>query len=492
MRRYKRILFCFIIISIIAFTAGCKSRETFVETTPTPTPSIDKQIKEVDSGPVRGGTLTLPVTPVDTLNPYRTKDRYVNYISFFIFESLFAQPKEGQVSPCLVDSWENEGDTLWTFKLRNDVFFHHGSALNSDDVKYTLKVLEGSGSPFYNTDITNNIEEFNVISHIQFEIRLKERDPDFLEKLTFPVLPQVMETQTTEYISGTGPYRFDSMDESMVRLRINEKWWQDSPPYLDSVVFRIYPKDSILDAFQNNEVDVSFINNVDFSKFDRRGDIGYQVYPDNMGVFVRVNPEGLFGQANRQKALFSYISFRLYDLNLGQIHYFDEFIDGPIDGEEFRNAMVASGLQWNEARGKYTHGGNPLQPITIVVPKQDMQKLHIANFLVNILQDVGIQANIQAVNADSVNKVIRSGKYDLSPVAEELKPWETLDETLKRMQEELGYGNDNSFILPLYRNQQAMLYNKHLRGEKNADFWNPYRGFTSWYKPLYVESSPEG
>lgn len=488
MHRFRKNIWFVIIINIFFLAAGCKARETFVDEPPTVTPSISKQVRMVDSGPVQGGTLTLPVTTVDNLDPYKATDRYVHLVSGFIFESLFVQTGEGETSPWLVQSWENQEYTLWTFHLKKDVYFHHGPTLSAYDVKYSLEVLGSSGSPFYNTEICNNIQQVNVVNSLQFEIQLKEPDPLLDQKLTFPILCQTMQNSSS-YVSGTGPYRYDSMDESQLTLRRFDKWWPETKAYIDTIVFKVYPEAQILDAFQNNEIDVGFVKNVDFSKYQYRGDINYQVYPDNKGNFIYVNPDSLFGQANRQDALFRYISSRLYDMNLGQVQYFDEYSESPLDVEDFRQVLIDTGLFWNEAQSSFFRSGSPLSPISIVVPKQDIQKLHTANFLVNILQDAGIKAQIQTVATQDVKRIIRSGSYDLTPMTEEIKPWESLTETLQRMQAELGYGAENSYILPLYRNQQAILFKNHIRGKKKAFYWNPYQGFASWYFPLTVESS---
>lgn len=488
MHRYRKATWLIIIFYILFIAAGCRARETSGSQDPDITPSIGRQVRQIDSGPVQGGTLTLPVTAIDTLDPYEARDRYVHLVSGFIFESLFVLTGEGETVPWLVESWENPEPNLWSFQLKKDVYFHHGTTLTAYDVKYSLEVLGSSGSSFYNTEIWANIDQVNVVNSFRLEILLKTPDPVFTHKLTFPILSRDMKSSST-YVSGTGPYRYDAMDESTLTLRRFDKWWSEKKAYIDTIVFRMYPEDQILDAFQNNEVDVGFVKNVDFSRYRRRSDLNYQVYPDNNGNFIFVNPDSVFGQANRQNALFRYISSRLYDMNLGQVQYFDEYSESPLDVEGFRQALVDTGLYWNENQKVFYRGGSPLGTVSIVVPKQDIQKLHTANFLVNILQDAGVKAQIQTVSTQDVKRIIRSGGYDLSPITEEIKPWESLEDTLSRMQTDLGYGARGSYILPLYRNQEAVLYKKHIRGEKKAFYWNPYQGFTTWYFPKTVESS---
>lgn len=491
MKKNRIIIAVISIVFICVFLAGCDSSQVFSEG-PDIIPSVpgvsvkpvDKQIKLIDSGPVHGGTLTLATTPIDSLNPLKTSSRYVNYISLFIYESLFVQASESNFEPWLVESYSHEGFLTWKFKLKSDVKFHNGKELTSYDVRYTIRELEKSNSPFYETNIIDNIKEFNIISSSQFEVILDKPDRSFIKKLVFPILQQTYEDKND--VTGTGPYRFDSMSESELKLVKNDKWWY-SEPYIENIVFKVYNEDEMLNAFQNNEIEAVFVKNVDFSKYQYRTDLDYRVFTSNESHFLYVNPDSVFGQFRRQEALFRYVAYRLHELNLGQVQYFEQYSEEPIDINGFREELIKSGLNYNEKDNKFTYYGRELDKILIVMPNQDLPKLHTANFLVNILSDAGIPADIITVNKNNYKREIRNGKYDLSPITDVLKPWEDLTDTLKRIQKDLGYGSDDSFILPLYRAQHAVLFKNSIRGEKNANYWNPYQGFYMWYKPILSE-----
>lgn len=126
--------------------SSCATSQVFVEgpdviphyPTITTTP-VDKQVRLVDSGPVHGGTLTLATTDIDSLNPFSTSSRYVNYISLFIYEPLFIQLSESKFESWLVDSYSHEEFTVWNFNLKKGVSFHNGRELTSYDVKYTIR-----------------------------------------------------------------------------------------------------------------------------------------------------------------------------------------------------------------------------------------------------------------------------------------------------------------------------------------------------------------
>ncbi len=482
---YKRVVYYIIMICITATIAGCQATETFrEEPVISAAPSLDRQVKLIDAGPSQSGSLILPADEIDNLNPYHTNNRYVIHIASFIYESLYVYSQENTVEPWLVTNCEQQDLSVWKFTLRDNVRFHHGQELTAYDVKHTFRVLESSDSPFYKTDIFNNIQEIIIISSREFEIKLKEPDELFTHKLIFPILSQTVENMDDDFISGTGPFQLESVDQSKVYLVRNDQWWQPGLPYLDSVQFTIMPEIEMIDAFQNNEIDITFVKNIDFSKLQHRTDIDYRVYPDSEGNFLYVNPNCLFGRENRQEALFRYVAYRVHDLGLGQVQYFEQYGESPFDVSEFRNELIKSGLTWNENRKMFTNKNRIPEKLSILVPEQDMQKLHTANFLVNILTDAGIQAEIKTADAQQVKNAIRNGNYDLSPVMEELKQWETLTDTLHRMQDELGYGKEHSYILPLYRNQQAILFKDYIRGEKASSFWNPYYGSWEWYMPV--------
>ena len=61
-----------------------------------------------------------------------------------------------------------------------------------------------------------------------------------------------------EDINGTGPYCFYSISDTELKLTKNDDWWYSSS-YFDKVVFKIYNEDEMLDAFQDNKVDITFV-----------------------------------------------------------------------------------------------------------------------------------------------------------------------------------------------------------------------------------------
>jgi peptide/nickel transport system substrate-binding protein len=56
-----------------------------------------------------------------------------------IFETLVKKDEDGNIVPCLAESWEQIDDVTIRFKLRDDVYFHNGDKLTAEDVVFSIQ-----------------------------------------------------------------------------------------------------------------------------------------------------------------------------------------------------------------------------------------------------------------------------------------------------------------------------------------------------------------
>ena len=115
-------------------------------------PSARAQQKKV----VRYGIYMTDI-PLTTGQPDRGAYAYV-YTSLTIYDPLVAweldvTDRPGKMIPGLATEWSvNEADkTLWTFKLREGVKFHDGSAFNADAVIWNLDKIFNKDCPQFDT-----------------------------------------------------------------------------------------------------------------------------------------------------------------------------------------------------------------------------------------------------------------------------------------------------------------------------------------------------
>lgn len=180
-----------------------------------------------------------------------------------LFDGLVELNDSLKIVPGLAQSWSISEDGLrYRFKLRNDVYFHHDTAvfgskgsrkLVAEDVAFSFKRIlnDDLASPgrwiFQRVD-TSSDSAFVAVNDSTFEIRLKAPFPPFLGLLTTQygnILPQeAIDYYGAEFRSkpvGTGPFKFSFwMEDVALVFHKNPNYWKkndegEALPYLDAV-----------------------------------------------------------------------------------------------------------------------------------------------------------------------------------------------------------------------------------------------------------------
>jgi peptide/nickel transport system substrate-binding protein len=69
-------------------------------------------------------------------------------LKLLIYRALLSYDTDGQLRGELAESWGQDGDNVWVFKLR-DAVFHNGAKVTSDDVKWTIEQVAADKSTGY-------------------------------------------------------------------------------------------------------------------------------------------------------------------------------------------------------------------------------------------------------------------------------------------------------------------------------------------------------
>jgi peptide/nickel transport system substrate-binding protein len=168
------------------------------------------------------------------------------------------------VKPMLAESWYWHNSTKISFKIREDVFFHDGTRLDANAVKWNFERLvyfcNASGtltanltaalpsSLYYLNNGTFLFNHFEVPSKYNFTIYLNSQFNALLDLLTYipTCICSPSSTPTNRYIDmaseklvGTGPFKYMYYRRnSEVRLERWERYWRTNP-YFEEVVFKI-------------------------------------------------------------------------------------------------------------------------------------------------------------------------------------------------------------------------------------------------------------
>ena len=265
------------------------------------------------SGDRYGGSLIVAnaLTPAH-LDTDITTDSTIGQLMFHVYEGLFEIDENFMPVPHLAENYSLSDDgTTYTIQLREDVLFHDGTGMTSDDVIASFErwlAVNGAG---------NNIEPYfvSIEANGDYEVVISLSEPyapflSFLSSVVanqkFTVKPKTLIEQfggdiMTEHI-GTGPFELvDFVPDQYVEM----KRFEDYSPhpgepfgysgekiaYVDELIFRIVPEQAMRVAgLQTGEYHFAdFAPRDQITQFENDADIQTFIVSPYRQSFIIVN-----------------------------------------------------------------------------------------------------------------------------------------------------------------------------------------------------------
>lgn len=211
-----------------------------------------------------------------------------------IYKAVFDSPLfvngELEVTPRIIESWkwnDEEGKQL-KIKLQENVLFHDGSPLTTDDVKFTFERAVNQKSLALN-GMMPTLKSVEIINPLEAIIHFSAPTPTAAKGLAFLssyILPKVYFEKVGEdgfaaNPIGAGPYKLvDYQRGSRITLEAFGDYWQGEAP-IKNVTFEIVPDTSArVAAIESGRVDISAQIPVrDVGRLERNPKIEVEVYP---------------------------------------------------------------------------------------------------------------------------------------------------------------------------------------------------------------------
>ncbi len=200
------------------------------------------------------------INSITSLDPAFSKSQSNIWVVNHIFNGLVQLDDSLNIIPAIAKSWEVKHDTLYSFKLRDDVYFHDdpcfdegkGRRVVASDFVFSLNRLldekvNSPGSWLFKDRVSTNA--FKAIDDSTLTIRLTNAFIPFLSILTMQYC-SVVPYEAVGYYGdgfsfnpvGTGPFRFKRWEENeALYLITNDNYFEKTTHNLDGVKTSFIP-----------------------------------------------------------------------------------------------------------------------------------------------------------------------------------------------------------------------------------------------------------
>jgi peptide/nickel transport system substrate-binding protein len=170
-----------VMLAVLAGLVGAPAAVPSAAVQPTPSgspvPAVDR--------PYREGVLGRPMS-VSPLSAHTQADRDLVAL---VFSGLVRNGPSGTLVPDLAERWTVDATgKVWTFQLRDDVFWHDGEPVTAEDVAFTIHVLQdpdyhGPGAGSWNEVTVSTLGPRTVVMTLTTPLS------GFLQAVTQPIAP---------------------------------------------------------------------------------------------------------------------------------------------------------------------------------------------------------------------------------------------------------------------------------------------------------------
>jgi len=403
--------------------------------------------------PKRGGTLRVSYGNEIAHLDFHTAPGYeMMWVAMNVGCGLVNITPDGKFVGDAAESWQSSADGLThTFKLRKNVLFHDGTAVDAAAVKFNIERMMDPATksgmrPFYEP-----VHSIEVLDPQTVQIRLKQPYVFFLHMLaayrTGLVLlsPASIQKFTVDdrkqgkpgSIIGCGPFKFvEWVKGSHLLMERFDKYFQPGLPYLDKVIIRVI-KDPVTEmaAFKAGEIDfiASFSpDHVDTMRAQApKAQIlsGKETTPMLAAMKVTVPKDGkpmspdraphpIFGDLRVRKAIGCYGIDRQEVVKIAFKGQATPWVGmAPPGTLESVNVNHLCPYDQAKARALLTEAGyGPSKPLTLELMTNTEKSVFnvIATVLKEQLARIGVTANIRLVDKVSwMNTTLGDGPWDM-------------------------------------------------------------------------------
>jgi peptide/nickel transport system substrate-binding protein len=316
--------------------------------------------------PAKGGSLTEGIIGAPRfINPLLELSDADRDLSYLVYSGLMRATAEGNLVTDLAKSYSISEDGLtYTFELKDDVTFHDGTRITTDDIEFTVEMAQNIAlrSPKRTNWAGVAISK---IDGNKISFQLKQPYSPFLENATLGILPKHIWSSASadefpfspyniEAI-GSGPYKIEKINRNGSGIPISYEMsaFEDyalGEPHISNLHISFYQNDKALtEAFKNGEVESTGVlapQILDGLKEQTNANNARVSLPRIFGLFFNQNQNKVFLNKEVRTALNMTVDRdRIVNEVLGG---YGEAINGPIPNGVFPDLKSSTSSAYNK------------------------------------------------------------------------------------------------------------------------------------------------
>jgi peptide/nickel transport system substrate-binding protein len=381
------------------------------------------------------------------INPVLAVSDIDKDLSTLIYSGLLKIGPDGNLTPDLAENFSISDDGLeYIFTLKDDVFFHDGIKITTDDIAFTIEKVQDPSlkSP---REINWSGVLVEVIDEKTIKFSIKQAYSPFLQNATMGILPKhIWSTVSIEEFPfsqfnvkpiGSGPYEVQSIVytnggfPSEYKLESFKKY-SLGKPYISEITIKSFKTEKdLVEAYKNGNIEsLHSLSRENFKEIDKKSSsIVLSPLPRVFGLFFNQNVAPVFINKEVRSALNTAIDKDIIIQNvmggMGQVidspvppkniassKVSEEISDAKI--EKAREILTAKGWKLNDEGVFEKKNGKNITTLSFSISTGNATELKESAFILKEQwEKMGAKVDVKIFEIGDLNQnVIKTRKYD--------------------------------------------------------------------------------
>jgi len=362
-----------------------------------------------------------------------------------IYSGLVKYDKNGQIVPDLVKGYTiNTEKNIYTFELKDNIFWHDNEPLTTDDIVFTIESIKNSE---YKSPLKNSFNgiEINKINEKTVQFTLEKPFSPFLSILTIGIIPKHLWYSIPAFGAslaelnikpiGSGPYMFQMLirdaagNIKQYSLEPFTKYY-DNQAFIKKLNFKFYPDfQTGVEALENKNIEgLIYLPKENKNIKNKKIDFRNLSFPQYTGIFFNPDNNELLEKIDFRKAL---------DLSINKERVLNEGING--DGQIIHTPILPGLLGYNKELKNEQYNVDKakeiLEKLKYILPKEkkfrikkgteeepeilsiklstvdQIENVKSLNIIKENWEAIGIKTELEIITKDKIKKVIEERNY---------------------------------------------------------------------------------